>query len=696
MTKRPLSFISATFVFGIFTALYDLNIVLIFLLLAAFFVAGLFINKKFSFGAFIILAFMLLGTLRVDLAEILRNNEVNTLIAKTSSVQMTVTDFSDGKNTVAQMKKDGRTYKVYLNIKNKPSLLPGDIIKGEFSFREPNYDKVNINGFSSYLSSRGIYICAYADSVHITGIEKAFPSGWIFSIRRYVNELGKTCFKNNTRALFNAMVLGDKSLIEEDLEKSLRVAGISHIAVVSGMHLSIVISVLLLFLTHLFGKRRFGYLLAIFASIIITLVTGAGASVVRALITSILFCISKMLYRQIDSVTSLSFAVLVMCVINPFVIMNLGFILSVASVAGILLFYPKTAYYIKKIIPGNTGDVISLSLSAQLIVTPFLICFFSSFSLYSLLANVLVSFFASGLVICGIIFCFFSKIPFLSDALDFMIELFSSAVEVVSERILELPFAELKFGYFSGAFCVLWIIMLSVLFSAKAKEFSFKRVFSLFIAVIILTSSFIYKKQSTNIHVYTYGESSMALFCTPKASFLMDCPDIYDAKTLCESISSDAFTYGILTNENSDNMIDFAKQGGIKTIVAYAPLFTDDFIEETTASLRQTGVRAEFIDTGSFLCGDRFSLEYILLNEGNEKAVPKINYNNKSIVTLQGLGSKEIDLLSENSVKINCDYLILPFKSYGRGFDPLRLCSGKIISAEKIYHQRNKKTVNFY
>ena len=109
--------------------------------------------------------------------------------------------------------------------------------------------------------------------------------------------------------------------------KNFRVANISHILAVSGMHVSyIIIGCNILFEKNM-GKRKSKYII-IAILIIYMFVTRFSPSIVRATIMGILFMMSKIVYRKNDVWTSISLSLLIILVFNPYIIMNIGLQLS--------------------------------------------------------------------------------------------------------------------------------------------------------------------------------------------------------------------------------------------------------------------------------------------------------------------------------------------------------------------------------
>jgi len=305
-------------------------------------------------------------------------------------------------------------YKVQLWVSEYIELSPGDVIEGEITLKKPISSKMRFPDTEKSLAGNGIYLSAKAENVTKTAEKESGIMGVLHALRAYTDNLGNGVFRDDDRALFNAMIFGDKRLVSDELYSTLQSGGLNHIAVVSGMHFSVAIAFLLFISRKLLGNSRRSYLPVLFFSFFLTVLTGGGASVIRAFIMSFVFILSRVLFRHEDSLTSLGVTVFVMTAVNPFIIFNAGFILSVLSVLGILLFHRKTLGFLKKFVPKSLASVLSLSISAQLTVIPVAVYYFGTVAPYSLLSNALLVPFAGIYVILGMIFVVLSPLSFVS------------------------------------------------------------------------------------------------------------------------------------------------------------------------------------------------------------------------------------------------------------------------------------------
>ena len=256
MTKRYL--LSAAIFFAAGTVINVLEISLFLILAEGLFVTVfiLLFRRKYAVLCVVMFFFMALGMVRMEISEQKRLATVNRYHGTTKYLEMVATDFSDEEKVIVKFSDGKNSGKAYLSLDEGTELCPGQIISGRVKLTEPYYSKVALSDFSSYLCSRGVYLSARGNNLTIKDTCEGGLWGMIYSFRRYMDSAGKSYIRNeNTRALYNAMVFGDKHLISERMLSAFQAAGLNHIAVVSGMHLSIIMAAVMFLMRKTFGKK---------------------------------------------------------------------------------------------------------------------------------------------------------------------------------------------------------------------------------------------------------------------------------------------------------------------------------------------------------------------------------------------------------------------------------------------------------
>lgn len=223
-----------------------------------------------------------------------------------------------------------------------------------------------------------------------TILEIAKGSGDIFlDTRDYFADKIRENLPEQEAALGLGYLLGVRSSLPDGLDETLKVVGLTHIIVASGANLSILVS----FSRKVFGKISRGFAFGASLTLVIFYVgmVGLSPSMVRAGLVSILSLITWYVGRSFTPARLLIIVAAATLLYNPMYLIDLGWLLSFGSFAGVLILGPHlTKFFYGQKEPGLLGSTLLETISASLICTPILLYFFGSMSLISLLANLLV------------------------------------------------------------------------------------------------------------------------------------------------------------------------------------------------------------------------------------------------------------------------------------------------------------------
>ncbi len=657
MIRRPLIPVAILFVLGIFLAAYSVNLIITVVLCISVWLFA-FLKTKRLFLSFIAVLLITLGIGRMGIAENRRDKIIAKYSGKNEATRLTVTDFSDGNSVTAYFEDRGERHKVLLRYEGDSRFAPGDIIEGEISLYAPNASKIFSHGYSHTLAGNGIFLISDAEKLSRPIGTADGLMGKLYSLRVYIDSLGEKYFPNeDDRGLFNAMVIGDKRLISSDLDASLKASGLSHIAVVSGLHLSVAMAFLLTIAQLFVGKRRHGYILVFTGAFFIVLLTGAGASVIRAFIMCSIFLLSKYIYRDNDSPTSLAVAVLIMTFINPFTVFNAGFILSVLSVAGIIIYNNKISGVLSKFMPSALADVVSMSISAQLTIMPVIVYYFGTVTPWSLLSNALLVPLSGVYVILGMILIIASPIAILPNGTAFAMKLFSLGITSVSGFVRDLPFSLLETSGSCLTFIVLWAFLLVLIYMHPPTRSSRHRFAVVFSAITVFLS--IHSPVGeTNILSAYYGTQTMsAVKLSDGNTFLVDCPKLHDARTL--RTTSQPFSTVILTTQNTFHILLY--ENHIDTIIASDPIFRKSKRDTLLTRSKEKNIDVILLkDYQKYQLGNAV-LEYIPVYFIKDARMLKVYYDGKSYLFPQGYSPGEINYLYQKGLRFDSDYVVLPY-----------------------------------
>ncbi|MFP4441284.1 MAG: ComEC/Rec2 family competence protein [Chloroflexaceae bacterium] len=198
-------------------------------------------------------------------------------------------------------------------------------------------------------------------------------------------------------SLAAGVLLGLKSSIPDEVATSFSATGTSHILVVSGWHLSIVALMLAGFTQRLQLNRVATFWVLLAAIWLYALFVGATPSVMRAAIMASLTLLARTGERQSEPWSLLLLACFGLTLLDPQILWDIGFQLSVAATAGLFAFAQPIEEWLLRCPPLRsfafawTTPALTATLSAQILALPVIIYYFGSVSLISPLANVLLA-----------------------------------------------------------------------------------------------------------------------------------------------------------------------------------------------------------------------------------------------------------------------------------------------------------------
>ena len=196
-------------------------------------------------------------------------------------------------------------------------------------------------------------------------------------------------------AVVAAMALGDKSALTQDLKDVYSVTGASHVLALSGLHLGIIYTLLSLFVY----RRRWQMLSQIIIILSVwafVFLVGMSTSVVRSAMMLSVYALLSLGHRDRMSVNTLAFTAIVMLMISPLSLFDIGFQMSYIAVLSILLFVPlmesvfTERYLMSHCVVRWLWGMVAVSLSAQIGTAPLIAYYFGRFSCYFLLTNFIV------------------------------------------------------------------------------------------------------------------------------------------------------------------------------------------------------------------------------------------------------------------------------------------------------------------
>ena len=219
--------------------------------------------------------------------------------------------------------------------------------------RHPRYeygDEVRVEGlleipwqfegfsYRDYLSRRRIYSVMGGAQVDLLAENQANPlMSYLLAFKRRAEESIAGLLSEPQAGLLTGILLGVESGIPEDLVSDFSATGTTHLIAISGFNITIISGILAGLAQRLFDRRR-ATLVAMGGVVIYTLLVGASAAVVRAALMGLLYLFGRYIGRPSYAPVSLSAAAVALTAWNPHVLWDVGFLLSFAASAGLMLY----------------------------------------------------------------------------------------------------------------------------------------------------------------------------------------------------------------------------------------------------------------------------------------------------------------------------------------------------------------------
>jgi len=195
-------------------------------------------------------------------------------------------------------------------------------------------------------------------------------------------------------SLVNGLLLGMKSEIPTCLADLFRDLGVSHLLAVSGLHVGLIMLIVYQILLSLSVPRLPRvFTIAVFL-IFYCFLTGGSPSVIRSSLMSVMVLFAPVFQRKYNALNAVAASAVILLLVNPFSLLDLGFQFSYSAVFGILIAYPRIKrLFVSKqqgIVFRYITDMLAVSLSAALFTSPVAIYYFNSLQLASMLLNIIV------------------------------------------------------------------------------------------------------------------------------------------------------------------------------------------------------------------------------------------------------------------------------------------------------------------
>ncbi len=389
--------------------------------------------------------------------------------------------------------------------------------------------------YANYLKNNQVFSTFYVTNNNWKIVSKPDSFGGKFlqklnDTRNHILEHQKKFIKSPNIEVLGGIVFGDDAINPPDtIKNSFINSGLLHILAASGMNVSIIFGIWYFIGCRLRINHRLVVILGAILVAFYTLMTGMGASVLRAAIMIEFIILGKLIDRSANSVSLIFLVAFLMLLYNPAMINDVGFQLSFVVTFALIFYAQPVLENVKNKVIEFILGAIFIPVIAQLWAAPIQMFYFNSFATYSILANFLISPFITVISFLGFVSSILAMIP-VENFVDKICMTFAFVLNPVvtilikiSDYFANLPNALITTTHPDIFQIIIYYSILVILGFALRKKFNNNKTWSvLLILLMIFIVSF--KKpdnQKLEILVFDVGNADSFLIKTPDKKYVM-------------------------------------------------------------------------------------------------------------------------------------------------------------------------------
>lgn len=526
--KRPLAIIGITYlIFLTFLNMIpnEFTNYLVYVFAALVFISLLFKKLRTTWVLPLCFATCLVSTL-IQIGNTSKINEIQKLDGEEHIISGKIYDIPHIQNNYYEYiirldTIDDKQVKPFLVNLRTDSALEGDIyskITGKIKF-----ERISQN-LKMYYNSKNIFILGKLRKNQNYKTEDTQDKDWyyyILMLRQKIISTPKEFLNPNIANVINAIIIGERNNLSENVKKDFQKIGIYHLLATSGMHVAIISQFIFYIFKKLKLKERSSALLSSFAMLLFMAVVGFTPSITRACIMSIIYFLGICISRNSDSLNSLGIAVLIICAVNPFAVCDTGLWLSFLATLGIILCYnpiKDCMYKIIKITENVALDYIistfAVTLCAFIFTFPIAVWKFKKISLISPISNLI---FIPGINIIINLSAILNTLKILNvpnavlEPVAIICGHITNSLIKISEILSSIPYSYISLKYqesYIWLIITMIIIALTIMIRPTKKAFVLDALLSLNIALCCVIVHQIYNYNKLNISL-TYCEDGV-------------------------------------------------------------------------------------------------------------------------------------------------------------------------------------------
>lgn len=298
-----------------------------------------------------------------------------------------------------------------------------------------------------------------------------------YRVRNWVCTLLNERLGEKAGRLCGGFLMGDTSLLSEETVRDFRRSGTSHLMAISGMHIAILLGSVEWLLRRIYVPKKLRCAIVSVLAILFLFITGFASSACRSVLMLFSVYLSYLFGEENDPLTALFVSVIVILLVFPYALTDLGLWMSFLATLGLLTVYPL----LEKKVPKSKHLplrvlrkgflILIMTLISNLFLLPIMWAVFGEVSWIALVSNLVLSPLADLLLVGLLPLLLLGGIPYLGDGLGFLIRIVGECFVDMLRLFSKIPYAVLSLRYpFCDVLIPIFTVTMSVLLVIRLKH----------------------------------------------------------------------------------------------------------------------------------------------------------------------------------------------------------------------------------
>lgn len=478
---------------------------------------------------------------------------------------------------------------------------------------------------ASYYRANGIELSAEFSEYVTYPNEKMEFQKLFKGINKELDNLLAKNLNSDTYPVISALLLGNRQNLGDSVKRDFSRLGISHILAISGMHLTIIVTLIGAILSQLKTNKVLKTFIILLSVAFFVCLTGFSQSVTRAAVMLFIYYIFSLFGGRTDPISVLFASVTLICIFSPSSVFSVSLALSFLSMLACictskLVFGRKFIHKIKFRPLRYAVKTFILTICVNLAILPLTCICFGSVSLISPLTNIIMIPLFEILMFLSPFVVLFAYVPFLSEIAAGVCEFLTKIILKITSEIAYLRGITMSLDggiQITGIVMIALSLCLLLVLDKKKLKYTFAIVMT-GITVFCVGSIGVYVERATAPSVTVYSENKSDIVATSSDGSLIitdvtsgDWRNVINSYYLCSYLGYSEIEYYIVCDYGSRTSISIDRVSNktyVRNIILPKPMDEDEreAYEEICLLASKKRIGVSFIEDEMTLCGAKF------------------------------------------------------------------------------------------